>query len=85
MSVTEIAGIKCARWQQTLDAALKDAGKSFADAESSPKGAGWKVAIARELRTTVAAPYQWIATALKMGHPAAVLGYLSSRTLQSAD
>ena len=33
----------------------------------------------------VAAPYRWIATTLRMGHPAAVRGYLSARTLQSAD
>ena len=85
MSAKEIAEIKCARWQQVLDAALIEAGRSLADAESAAKGAGWKVAIARKLRTTVAAPYRWIATTLKMGHPAAVRGYLSQRILQSAD
>ncbi len=85
MSPTEIAEIKCARWPQALDAAFKEAGKSFADAESAPEGVGWKVAIARTLRTTVAAPYRWIATTLRMGHPAAVRRYLSPRILQSAD
>jgi len=30
-------------------------------------------------------PYHWIATTLKRGHPAAVRGDLSPRTLQSAD
>jgi len=49
-----------------LDGALKTAGQSLADAESAPKGVGWKVAIARKLRTTVAAPDRWIATTLKM-------------------
>ena len=33
----------------------------------------------------VTAPYRWIATTLKTGHPAAVRGYLSPRTLQPAD
>jgi REP element-mobilizing transposase RayT len=85
MSATEIAELRSARWQQALDAALQEAGKSLTDVESAPKGVGWKVAIARQLRTTVAAPYRWIAMTLKMGHPAAVRGYLSRRTLQSAD
>ncbi len=85
MSATEIAEIKCARGQQALDAALKEAGKSFSDAASAPKGVGWKVAIARTRRTTVAAPHRWIATPLQTGHPAAVRGDLSPRTLPSAD
>ena len=76
ISAAEIAEIKSARWQQALDAALNDAGKSLADAESAPKDAGWKVAISRNLRTSVAAPDRWIATTLKMGHPAAVRGDL---------
>ncbi|MEN9635572.1 MAG: hypothetical protein RL077_3976 [Verrucomicrobiota bacterium] len=38
-----IAEIKCARWQQALDAAFKEAGKSLADAASAPKGIGGKV------------------------------------------
>ena len=85
MSATEIAEIKCARWQQALDAALKEAGKSWADAASAPKGVGGKVAIARTRRTPVAAPYRWIATPWQRGHPAAVRGDLSTRTWQSAD
>ena len=58
MSATEIAEIKCARWQQALDAAFKEAGKSWADAASAPKGVGGKVAIARTRRTPVAALYR---------------------------
>ena len=85
MSAAEIAEIKCARWPQALDAAFREAGKSLADAVSAPKGVGWKVAIARTLRTTVAAPYRWIATTLQRGHPAAVRGDLSPRPLQTAD
>lgn len=53
MSATEIVEIKCGRWQQALDAALKEAGKSLADAESAPKGVEWKFTIARKLRTTI--------------------------------
>ena len=68
-----------------MDAALKEAGKSWADAASAPKGVGWKVAIAGARRTTVAAPYRWIATPLQRGHPAAVRGDLSPRTLPTAD
>lgn len=85
MSAAEIAEIKCARWQQALDFALQASGKTLADAELAPKGAGWKIVIARSLRTKAAAPYRWIATTLKMGHPAAVRGYLSLRKLHSAD
>ena len=85
MSATEIAEIKCARWQQALDAAFKEAGKSWADAAIAPKGVGGKVAIARTRRTTAATPYCWVATTLQRGHPAAVRGDLSPRTLQSAD
>jgi hypothetical protein len=39
MSAPEIAEIKCARRQQALDAALKEAGKSMAEAEGAPKRA----------------------------------------------
>lgn len=85
MTAAEIAEIKCVRWQEALDAALKCAGKSLAEAASAPKGANWKISIARELRAKVAAPYRWIATALTMGHPSAARGYLSKPTLQSAD
>ena len=65
MSATEIAEIKCARWQQALDAAFKEARKYLADAASAPKGVEGKAAIARTRRTTVAAPYRWIATTLQ--------------------
>ena len=57
----------------------------FGGRGSAPKGVGGKVAIAWTRRTTVAAPYPWIATTLQRGHPAAVRGDLSPRTWQSAD
>ncbi|MGH7957616.1 MAG: transposase [Opitutaceae bacterium] len=85
MSAAEIADVKCARWQQALDAALEEAGKSLLDAKHAPKSIEWKVDIARKLRARVAAPYRWIAMTLTMGHPAAVRGYVAQHTLQSAD
>lgn len=79
MTATELYELKSARWQQALEAALQKAGKSLRDAEHSPKGIDWKVTIARSLRTSVVAPYPWIAAKLKMGKPASVRVYLSQQ------
>ena len=77
MTATELSELKAARWQQALEVALHAVGKSLGDAEGSPKGIAWKVAVARTLRSSVAAPYPWIAAKLKMGKPASVRVYLA--------
>jgi len=78
-SANEIAELKTVGWHRALDAALTTCGKSDADLESAPKGADWKIALARTLRTTVAPPYDWLAHPLHMGKPASVRVYLSQR------
>ena len=77
MSAAEIADLKSARWLHALDPALTAGGKGLADLENAPKGAEWKVAIARTLRSTVAPSYRWLANQLYMGKPASVRVYLS--------
>jgi putative transposase len=85
MSAPEIAELKAARWQLALETALRAAGRNLRDAELSAKGAAWKIAIAAELRQSVAAPFRWIADTLKMGHPGSVRGLLSRQNQRSAD
>ncbi|MFU8848968.1 MAG: hypothetical protein ACNA77_09675 [Opitutales bacterium] len=43
--------------------------KTGADITSSPKGADWKVRIAKKLRKETTAKNPWIAERLGMGHP----------------
>ena len=59
--------------------------KCLRDAENSAKGAEWKVAIAGNLRQSVAAPYRWIAETLNMGHPGSVRGHVARLNQRSAD
>lgn len=59
--------LRAARWHAALEQALRAQGRSMTDAAQSPKSAAWKVAIARQLRNTVAPPYRWLAQSLVMG------------------
>jgi len=43
--------------------------KAESDIQQSPKGADWKVAIAKRLRKETTANNPWIARRLNMGHP----------------
>ena len=79
MSAAEIADLKSARWLHALGAALTACGRCQADLENAPKGTGWKIALARTLRSTVAPSYRWLAHQLHMGKPASVRVYLSRK------
>lgn len=79
MSAAETAELKSVRWRHALAAALTACGKSQSDLERAPKGATWKISLARTLRTTVAPPYRWLADQLHMGKPASLRVYLSRR------
>jgi len=67
-------------YQQLLDTLLRDLGKTAADLTAAPKGASWKIAAARELRTRVNAPHAWIARTLHMGQPSSVRVYLARKS-----
>ncbi len=74
-SARQLSELKEARFAQTLAAALKEAGKTPADAQAEAKGVVWKRVIAHRLRAANA-PYPWIAKALHMGQPSSVRVYL---------
>ena len=57
------------RWEGIVGEELKSRKLGEADIRSSPKGAVWKVEIARRLRKETTAKNPWIAARLKMGHP----------------
>lgn len=76
---TEVRELNEAVYQQLLDTLLQSAGKTDADLTAAPKGAPWKIAVARELRARVNAPHAWIARALHMGRPGSVRVYLARK------
>jgi len=76
MSLPEQQELRIERWRHALELALREAGRSLAETERSPKGAAWKIAVARKLRHTVAPPYRWLAEVLGMGSPASVRAYV---------
>jgi putative transposase len=80
MAAGEVAELKIARWQQALETALERTGKTLHDIQCAPKSAGWKIALARHLRATVAPSYRWLADALNMGKPSSLRVYLSQAT-----
>jgi len=53
-------------------AALKSAHKTRVAAKTSPKGMGWKLKIARELRATTSVTVPWLTHALHMGSASGV-------------
>jgi len=57
------------RWEAIVAEELRNRKLGEADIESAPKGAVWKVKIARRLRKETTANNPWIAARLKMGHP----------------
>lgn len=76
LSQAEVRELQSARWEQALESALRDNGRSLAELASSPKGAPWKQVLARKLRDEVAPPYRWIAEKLCMGKPGSVRAYV---------
>jgi len=55
------------QWHAELDRLLGMSGKTREDIVADPKGAPWKVELARELRIEAGAPLDWIARELGMG------------------
>jgi putative transposase len=64
------------QWEERLTACLKKARKSVEQARSDRKSAGWKVAIADEMKRMAQAPNGWIASRLNMGSGRAVSQYV---------
>jgi len=65
------------RWEEGLSRALESLGRSEENLRISPKGASWKVALARHLRERYLAPHRWIASNLHMGKPSSVQSLVS--------
>jgi len=57
-----------ARWEQIVLDEMKHLKKEESEIDTSPKGADWKVAIAKRLRKETTTKNPWIAHRLKMGH-----------------
>ena len=57
------------RWEQIVQAELKRLKKKEDAIAQDPKGADWKVHIAKRLRKETTAKNPWIAERLQMGHP----------------
>ena len=66
------------QWARELDAGLSELGKTAGEAKHAPKGAPWKIALARRLRERANAPYRWLAQQLQMGAESSVRAYLST-------
>jgi putative transposase len=71
-------------WEERLAACLRRAGKSLDAARADRKSAGWKVAIAAELKAKTQASNGWIAERLHMGNAVAVSQYVSQARRVSA-
>jgi putative transposase len=69
--------LKHLRWTRALDSLLVKVGRTRDSAKREPKGARWKIDLARELRRTAGASIPWTAKELHMGSPASVRVYLS--------
>lgn len=67
------------RWEALVANELKAHGKKEEDLIRSPKGAAWKIAIARQLRKQTTANNPWLAERLKMGHPSRVSNLLANK------
>jgi putative transposase len=65
----EVDAFRRERWQQALEAALAESGRTLVEAAREPKTAPWKLQLAHQLREVAAAPYRWIAQVLCMGAP----------------
>ena len=61
-----------ARWREELQRVLDERGFSSTDLVANGQSMAWKIAVAAELRHRVAAPYRWIANALKIDRPASM-------------
>lgn len=65
----ELRELNESRWEDLVEAMLREHGKSEDDLLRDKKLADWKQGMARELRRQSAASNPWIAGRLNMGHP----------------
>jgi hypothetical protein len=75
----ELVELREPRWIEMLDRLLEQEGRTVADAQTTAKGAAWKVAIAAEMRRQTTATNGWLGRALNMGTGNAVSVYLGRR------
>ncbi len=75
----ELQAIREAEWESLVTARLRDLRKDAAAVATDPKGAAWKVAIARFMRAHSTASNPWLARRLNMGHPSRVSNLVHGR------
>lgn len=78
----ELREIGEARWHEELNRVIAEWSFSPPKGISDVGSAAWKVEVAAELRRRVAAPYQWIAVALKIERPASLRMQVHRRLLR---
>lgn len=74
---SEAAEAREPAWERALRAGLATLKRDKEELKASPKGADWKVALARSLRERHLAPHRWIAENLQMGTPSYVQSLVS--------
>ena len=79
LGAPEARALREAAWTARLEELLHEAKQSRETAAEAAKSAPWKVAMAVCLRRETGASIAWIATALAMGRPDSVRGYLSKQ------
>jgi len=77
VSEAEAAEMREPRWERATTELMKSLGRSEADLVNAPKGANWKVALARVLRERYLVPNRWIAERLSMGRVSTVQSLVS--------
>lgn len=75
---TEARELREAAWQQSLDAAMANVGKSSKDLDTKPLKTAWKIELAEHVRGETGASVVWLARKLKIGQPSTLRGYLSN-------
>lgn len=75
---TEARELREATWQKSLNAALKETGKSLKDLKTKPKKMAWKIELAERVRADTGASVVWLARMLQIGQPSTLRGYLST-------
>ena len=76
---SELRELNQGKWENVVLEELRSKGKNEGDVANDPKGADWKIEIARRLRKETSASNPWIADRLNMGHPSRVSLNLGSR------
>ena len=69
-------------WREELQRVLGEHRFSSTDPVANGQPMAWKIAVAAELRRRVAAPYRWIANALKIDRPASMRAQVNRCSLR---